>query len=179
VPDKAANAMNRMNPRAIAVAGVLTVLGVALDQWTKAWAAARLPGAPLDVIPNALTLAYVENRNAAFGLGHHLPDSIKTWVLIGLTSGLTVALIIAMVRATDLASQIGFASTICGALGNIVDRVRLGYVRDFILVHHDSFVWPNFNVADMLVCIGVGVLLVFGGRKKPAKDAAGAAAPKP
>jgi signal peptidase II len=159
----------KMSPKAVAISAALVVAGVLLDQWTKAWAAARLPGAPLDVIPSALRLAYIENRNAAFGLGHHLPDSIKVAVLIGLTSLLTLALVVAMLRSTDLPSQIGFAATICGALGNIVDRLRFGYVRDFIY-WHGGFEWPNFNVADMLVCTGVGILVVLGGRGGKKKD---------
>jgi len=173
--------MIKMNPRNIAVAAVLCGAGIWLDQWSKGWAAVRLPGAPLDVIANALSFVYVENRNAAFGLGHGLPESVKVWVLIGLTSALTLALIVAMVRSVDLPSQVGFAATICGALGNIIDRVRFGYVRDFIY-WHGGFQWPNFNVADILVCTGVGVLVVLGGRKKkdePAKaDAPKADAPR-
>ena len=153
----------------MAIAFAAIGAGVALDQWTKSWAAARLPSGAIDVVPNAFRLEYVENRNAAFGLGHHLPDSIKVAVLIGLTSLLTLALVVAMLRSTDLPSQIGFAATICGALGNIVDRLRFGYVRDFIY-WHGGFEWPNFNVADMLVCTGVGILVVLGGRGGKKKD---------
>jgi len=166
--------MIKMSPRNIALAVGFGALGIWLDQWSKGWAAARLPGSPMTVIDKALSFAYVENRNAAFGLGNQLPESVKTWVLIGLTSALTVALIVAMLRSEDLPSQVGFAMTISGALGNIIDRVRFGYVRDFIY-WHGGFQWPNFNVADMLVVVGVAVLVVLGGRKKkdePAKAAA-------
>ena len=162
--------MKRMSPRALAITFALIGVGVALDQWTKAWAAARLPSGPVDLIPKALTLAYVENRNAAFGLFSFLPDGVKAPVLLALTSVLTVVLVVAMVRSTDLASQIGFAATVSGALGNIVDRIWLHYVRDFIY-WHGGFQWPNFNVADMLVCVGVGVLVVLG-RSDKKKDEA-------
>jgi signal peptidase II len=148
----------------MAIAFALIGVGVAIDQWTKAWAAARLPSGAIDVVYNALRLEYVENRNAAFGLFGFLPDNVKAPVLLGLTSVLTIFLVIAMIRSTDLASQIGFAATVSGALGNIVDRIWLHYVRDFILLWHGSYRWPNFNVADSLVCIGVGVLVVLGGR---------------
>jgi signal peptidase II len=154
----------------MALAFALIGVGVAVDQWTKAWAAARLPGGAIVVIPKALSLAYVENRNAAFGLFSFLPDGVKAPVLLGLTSVLTVFLVLAMVRSTDLASQIGFAATVSGALGNIVDRVLLHYVRDFILMYHGSYQWPNYNVADALVCTGVGVLVVLGGRADKKKQ---------
>ncbi|MBI5547787.1 MAG: signal peptidase II [Deltaproteobacteria bacterium] len=158
--------MIRMSPRALVIAGALVALGVAADQWTKQWAAARLPGSPMKVVDGLLSFEYVLNRNAAFGLGQSLPESMKVWILIGLTSVLTLVLIGAMLRSTDLPSQIGYAATVCGALGNIIDRVQLGYVRDFILLYYQEHRWPNFNVADMLVCIGVGVLVVLGGRQK-------------
>ena len=154
----------------MAIAFAAIGAGVALDQWTKSWAAARLPSGAIDVVPNAFRLEYVENRNAAFGLFGFLPDNVKAPVLLGLTSVLTVFLVIAMVRSTDLASQVGFAATVSGALGNIVDRIWLHYVRDFIY-WHGGFQWPNFNVADMLVCVGVGVLVVLG-RSDKKKDEA-------
>ena len=157
--------MIKMSYRNLALATAFCGLGIWLDQWSKAWAAARLPGAPLTVIDKALSFVYVENRNAAFGLGNQLPESVKVWVLIGLTSALTVSLVVAMLLSADLPSQVGFAVTTCGALGNIIDRVRFGYVRDFIY-WHGGFQWPNFNVADILVCTGVGILVVLGGRKK-------------
>lgn len=160
--------MLKMSRPAIALFAVLCAAGVALDQWSKAWAAARLPGAPMVVIEKALKFVYVENRNAAFGLGQQIPASVKVWVLIALTSALTLALLWAMLRSTDLPSQIGFGATVCGALGNIIDRVRFGYVRDFIF-WHGGFEWPNFNVADILVCVGVGVLVVLGGRAEKKK----------
>ena len=168
--------MIKMSTRNVALAAAFCAVGIGLDQWSKAWAALRLPGAPLTVIDKALSFVYVENRNAAFGLGNQLPESVKVWVLIGLTSALTVALV-AMLRSVDLASQVGFAATVSGALGNIVDRVRFGYVRDFIY-WHGGFQWPNFNVADILVCTGVGVLVVLGGRTKKVEPAK-ADAPKP
>ena len=170
VPDKAVTAMIKMSPRNIAIATAFCAVGLWLDQWSKAWAATRLPGSPMTVIDKALSFVYVENRNAAFGLGNQLPESAKVWVLIGLTSALTIALVVAMLRSEDLPSQIGFAMTICGAAGNIVDRVRFGYVRDFIY-WHGGFQWPNFNVADMLVCTGVAVLVILGGRKKKGEPA--------
>jgi len=167
--------MKRMSPRALAVTFALIALGIALDQVTKIWAAARLPMRPMEVIPKALSFVYVENHNAAFGLGSGLPDSAKVYILLTLTIGLTLALVVAMVRATDLPSQIGFAATVSGAIGNIVDRVQLGYVRDFIY-WHGGFQWPNFNIADMLVVTGVGVLVVFGGREQRKQEKAEKAA---
>jgi signal peptidase II len=121
----------------------------------------------MTVIPGALAFAYVENRNAAFGLGSVLPDAVKLWVLLGLQCVLSVVLLVLMTRTRDFASRLGFGVVVAGAIGNIIDRIRLGYVVDFIY-WHGGFSWPNFNVADMLVCTGVGILIVFGGRHRKA-----------
>jgi signal peptidase II len=154
-----------MTAASAAKAFSLIGVGLVLDQLTKSWAKIHLPGHPIDLIPKVLALAYVENRNAAFGLGSSIPASARLWILLGLTSLLTLALALAMIRSADLASRIGFGMTIAGALGNIIDRARQGYVVDFIY-WHGGFSWPNFNVADIMVCVGVGVLVLFGGRKK-------------
>lgn len=154
------------NPKTVSIATGGIALGIVADQLTKSWAHTSLRAAPvLDVIPGALSFVYVENRNAAFGLGHFLPDSMKAPALLTLTIALTLALFVGMVMANDFASRLGFGVVMAGAIGNIIDRIRHGYVIDFIY-WHGGFSWPNFNVADMLVCTGVGILIVFGGRKK-------------
>lgn len=161
---------NRMDRPSLIRALLLIILGTAADQLTKVWASTHLIGSSVDIIPKALSLVYVENPNAAFGLGSWLPDSVRRWILLGLTCVLTLLLFWFMTRAEDRASRLGFGIVIAGAIGNIIDRVRLGYVVDFIY-WHGGFSWPNFNVADMLVCTGVGVLIVFGGRKKQKAEA--------
>lgn len=157
--------MPRMELSGAAKALSLIGVGVAADQLTKRWAESALRARTIEIIPQALKFEYAENHNAAFGIGQSLPDSVKVYVLLALTIGLSVGLFIAMLRSEDVASRWGYGITVAGALGNILDRWLLGYVRDFILLWHGSFRWPNFNVADTLVCIGVGVLLVFGGRR--------------
>ena len=164
--------MERMSNSAIGKAVALIALGIGVDQWTKIWASndlRPLGSGGIPVVPSTLSLVYVENRAAAFGLGGFLPEAARKWVLLALTLALTVGLFVAMIRSPDLASRIGFGVTISGAIGNILDRARLGYVVDFIYWYR-WFQWPNFNVADMLVCTGIGVLVVFGGRGTKNKD---------
>lgn len=160
--------MTQMDFKKIFWGFVLIGLGVVADQVTKTWVHTNLPGNPVTVIPGALSLVYVENRNAAFGIGAALPESARIWILLGLQSLLSVVLIVFMIRTRDFANRLGFGVVVAGAIGNIIDRVRLGYVVDFIY-WHGGFSWPNFNVADMLVCTGVGILIVFGGRQGNSK----------
>ncbi len=151
----------RMKPVALAVAGALIAVGVGADQATKVWALNRLTRGSIDVIDGALTMQYAENRNFAFGLGESLP----VWLRLGVVVALTLVLVGLLLHSADLGSQLGFGMAIAGSIGNIIDRVRLGFVVDFIY-WHGGFRWPNFNVADMLVVCGVGVLFVFAPKQK-------------
>lgn len=159
----------RMSNAAIAKAFALISAAVALDQVTKIWAENRLPGRPIVVIEGAFSLAYVRNYAAAFGLGSFIDSaSVRLAILLAITIGLTTVLLVGMIRSPDFASRLGYGITVAGALGNIIDRVRLGYVIDF-LYWYGGFNWPAFNVADICVCVGIGILVVFGG-KTPKKD---------
>lgn len=168
----------RMSNSAIAIAAALIAAGVALDQVTKIWAEATLPGRRIEVIPGAFSFAYVRNYAAAFGLGSFIDSaSLRLGILLVITIGLTIALLVGMIRSPDLASRLGYGITVAGAIGNIIDRIRLGYVIDF-LYWHGGFEWPAFNVADICVCVGIGILVVFGGRAQKEAEAT-AAAPEP
>lgn len=152
------------------IAFVLVALGIAADQLSKIWVLGNLPGRPaVEVIPGCLSLAYAENRNMAFGIGRFIPDSIKTVLLVALTSALAAVLIVMMCRTAEKGMRFALILAISGALGNIIDRVRLGFVVDFIY-WHGGFKWPNFNVADSFICIGVGLMMVLMFRH-PADDA--------
>ncbi len=145
--------------------------GIALDQLTKGWAQEVLPGNPKVVIPGLFNFIYVQNPNAAFGLFGFIPESYKIWALLALTTLLSAVLVVTLIRSPDFASRLGLSVVLVGAVGNIIDRVRHGYVIDFIDWYVGKHHWPTFNVADICVCTGVGILLLFGMRT-PKKRAA-------
>jgi signal peptidase II len=126
---------------------------IAVDHVTKATVATHfLPGESRIVIPHVLYLTYVQNYHGAFGLfGTHplLLTAAASAVLIGFY---------VWYRREGAAAQvhIAFALIFGGAVGNIIDRLRFGYVHDFI----DFRFWPVFNVADSAITIGVGLLLL-------------------
>lgn len=151
--------MKEIFTRSNLVAMALIAAGILADQLSKLWVLANLPGNPRTLIPGALSFVYAENRNMAFGLGRSIPESVKSTGLIALTSLLTVLMIVMLVRATDWGSRISLSLIIGGAIGNIIDRVRLGFVVDFIY-WHGGFSWPNFNLADSFICVGVGLMLL-------------------
>jgi signal peptidase II len=119
---------------------------------------------PLVIVPGVVDLQYAENRDVAFEMFSRLSLHPPVWVL-GLIAVLTTLfVVIAWLRCQNATwvEQTGFALITGGAIGNAMDRFVRGHVVDFI---HVRF-WPVFNLADALVVVGVG-LLVLGLRRTP------------
>lgn len=138
---------------------LVAALLVALDQATKHLVAtAFLPGESRIVIPHLVYVTYVQNTHGAFGLFGNNPLP-----LAGLAAAVLLGFYFWYRRdgGSSRATHIAFAMILGGAIGNIFDRVRLGYVVDFVDVHVSQTVyWPVFNVADSAITLGVLLLLV-------------------
>jgi signal peptidase II len=141
---------------------------IALDQLTKWLASSRLlMGRPVPVLDDFARFTLVHNTGAAFGL---FPGSRVPFIVI---SVLAIAVVIYLfLRETyrSLANRILLGCILGGAIGNLVDRARLGWVVDFIDVGIGSVRWPVFNVADSAVTLGVLFLawnLARAGRPAP------------
>lgn len=142
------------------VFGLAAIL-VALDQATKLWALAALvsPGATV-VLPGPIDLTLVYNRSNAFGLAP-VAGALTRWGLTIFNVAVAVGLGAAIVRGKCRESTaIGFAFLIAGAIGNAIDRARLGAVIDFFDASKIGFIWV-FNVADVAVDVGAA-FLIFG-----------------
>jgi signal peptidase II len=130
-------------------------------------------GAILELVPNYLELRYAENCGGAFGMLHDAPSWVRTSVF--LTAGVLFMGVLAAMFVRGSGGALFAASVpliVSGALGNMIDRVRLGYVVDFIHFHvHDSFHWPTFNVADITITVGGALLLLDGLRTREAASA--------
>jgi signal peptidase II len=135
----------------------IIVATAALDQIAKLVAVAQLPiGSAIELLP-ILTLYRVDNTGIAFSFlsGSGMPLILMTLVII-------VVVIVFWVRSTD-GGQIaaaGFALIVGGAIGNLIDRVRLGSVVDFLLLHFGERTLFVFNVADVALTIGPGLLIL-------------------
>ncbi len=133
---------------------------VFLDQLSKWLAVILLEGQPsFYLIPGVLRFTYVENRGAAFGM---LADN--RWVFLVLSTLTIVCLLGFMIysKPQSRLERAGLALVLAGGIGNMIDRVLLGYVIDFI----DFCAFPKlwnwvFNVADSCICIGVGLLIIY------------------
>ena len=127
---------------------------IAADQAAKAAVVARLtPAESCPLIPRILHLTYVQNTGMAFGLFRGYP---LFFALLAVVVSIWIVTELARPANPDALLAFSLAAILGGALGNLIDRLRLGYVIDFI----DLRVWPVFNVADSAITIGVALLLI-------------------
>ncbi len=152
--------------------GILVFLA---DQMTKAWAIREL--APLTgraVIKGFLSFVYAENTGIAFGQLQE-GGAMKQWLLIALACVAFFGVMIYFFRTAAANDRILGACVLlaAGILGNLTDRVRLGYVVDFILVYWRDYHYPVFNIADASICAGAGLLILdalLSGRSQKSGD---------
>ena len=137
---------------------IAALVMIVLDQVVKYWALTSLQAQhTIPLIENAFHLTYVENRGAAFSL---LAQFDSRWIFVALAVIITIVIFIVL-RIDYIQTALGRWSLVlvaAGALGNAIDRVIHGFVVDlfdFRLIH-----FPVFNVADIFICVG-GVLFVI------------------
>lgn len=142
---------------------LLSAVIIVLDLWTKQIATDSLMlYRPVEI--NAwLNMTLAHNYGAAFSFLSQA-GGWQRWFFTGLASVVSVVLIIWLFRLTAKEKLTGVALGVIigGAIGNLVDRVRHGYVVDFIDVFYGSYHWPAFNLADSAITCGI-VLLLFDG----------------
>lgn len=156
--------------------GVVLILGVGLDQLTKFWVAQAISRyAVIPVIPDFFNLVHVYNRGAAFGLLSSWPPEFVRYFFI--LTNLAIALVLfTLFYRTPGHSRLflwAYSLVLSGALGNLIDRVRFGEVLDFLDVYVGRHHWPAFNVADSLICIGAGLLVLAMWRCEGETDVSG------
>lgn len=147
--------------RIIILSGLAVLL---LDQLTKIWIQRSIPvwEKGFTVIPGFFDIVHILNRGAAFGfLNRHDIDWQRPFFIV--ISVLALGLIAALARSKEDDGPFfayGLGLILGGAVGNLIDRVRLGVVVDFLDFYIGAWHWPAFNVADMGICLGAAGLLV-------------------
>ncbi len=132
---------------------------VALDQLSKLWIRANLT--PGESLPQTgfLRLTYVTNTGSAFGL---FANQAFLLTIITIASLLIILLFLRYLSPTTTLSNISLGLILGGAAGNLIDRLRLGCVTDFIDVRlWHTFHWPAFNLADAAIVIGIFSFIYF------------------
>ena len=136
---------------------------ILIDAITKHVAVAQLaPFHSVSVIPGLFDLTYVENPGGVFGLLRGLQDTTRgiIFTLVPLTAIVLIGLYALRVPSAHRLTLASLALILGGAVGNLIDRIRLGYVVDFLDFHFRGHHWPAFNLADSAICVGVGLLLL-------------------
>ncbi len=144
----------------------IAIVVIAIDQWTKIWALnALVLHEPVPLL-TGLNMTLVYNSGVAFSLFDESGD-VGRWLLSGLAIVISVVLLIWLWRLLRgqrlLAVALGFV--LGGAVGNVIDRIQLGYVVDFVDVYYQASHWPAFNVADSAITLGAILLIwdtIFG-----------------
>lgn len=145
------------------IAAIWTVAVVILDQATKIWVSSTLKvWSGFVVIPDLFNIVHVLNRGAAWGfLNSESIDwqrplfIIVTFIALGF-----VTYMLKTTRSSDKWMMHGLGLIAGGAVGNLIDRIRLGVVVDFLDFYVGDFHWPAFNIADCALTIGAGCIIL-------------------
>ena len=141
---------------------------VAIDQWTKhaveAFPGELLAAVPMAVLGGAFHITYARNTGGAFGIMSGETVSIVLLVISVVALGF-IAWYYWMYRSSGW-MRAAMTLIAAGAVGNLIDRLRLGYVVDFIDVDIGSYQWPFFNVADSAICTGAAMLVIYLARHR-------------
>ncbi|MEG1727730.1 MAG: signal peptidase II [Acidaminococcaceae bacterium] len=132
---------------------LISLVVVVLDQITKYFVTTQMfEGMSIPVWQNVFHFTFVLNPGAAFGLLEH-----SRWFFVAMASAVLLVVFYwrAVIQAEPRPLQVGIALFAGGALGNLIDRIHTGLVIDFF----DFRIWPVFNIADIAICVGVGLIL--------------------
>ena len=156
--------MRRFTPYLVLLGAV-----VLLDQVTKAILVRTIELHDYrPIIDGFLSLSHVHNRGAAFGVlsDAALPHQPVVLAALSLAALLAIAYYFVRLPASARLPRVALALVLGGAVGNLIDRVRLGHVVDFVHVYWREHAWPDFNVADSAITVGV-VLLILDILRQP------------
>ncbi len=140
------------------------VVMVLIDQWTKALVLKNFAlNESVSIIANYFNLTYVRNTGAAFGLLATADPAFRIpfFLIVPAVALVAIVMIFKKLPPNDWKLSIALALVMAGAIGNLIDRVRFGFVVDFLDFHwRYQAHYPTFNVADIAICVGVGLLML-------------------
>lgn len=130
---------------------------------------------PVELSERFLRLSYEENPGAAFGMFRRLSPEVRgpLFHVVSIGAVILIGYYFTKLSGKDPAEKWalwGLSMVLGGALGNYIDRLARGFVVDFVQAHWRDHAWPSFNVADMAICVGVGMLIIdaFVRKERPA-----------
>ena len=143
---------------------VILIVIIGLDQLTKWWITQEFTlGMTIPIIRDFFNLTYVQNQGAAFGLLAQAHPSFRVpfFIIVPFLALGSIGYVFRRLPDHDSFMAVAFSLVISGAIGNLIDRLLLGYVVDFLDFHWKwAYHFPAFNVADSAICVGVGMLML-------------------
>lgn len=112
----------------------------------------------IPVIDGLFSFTYLRNRGAAFSFLSDASWRLPFFIAVTLVAAVVILVALNRMRDDQKLAQSALAMIFSGAVGNLIDRVRLGEVIDFLDVYWKTYHWPAFNVADSLICVGVALV---------------------
>lgn len=154
--------MKLADPKLFFAMAGLAALVVLLDQVSKfamfEWLLAGTPE-----IPVAPFFSLVERYNTGISFSLFATDhDVGPWIFAALAAAIALGLLVWLSQTAEKLPAIGLALVIGGAIGNVIDRVRIGAVLDFLLFYWRDWAWPAFNLADSAITVGVALLIYDG-----------------
>jgi signal peptidase II len=141
------------------ILGVVSAIVLVLDQATKLFIDRTMDlHTSIPVLPDFFSITYIRNKGAAFGLLANSSFRLPFFIMISIVAVVVIIAVFRKLRPEQQLTAVALALIFSGALGNLIDRVRLGEVIDFLDVHWYQHHWPAFNVADSAICVGVFLL---------------------
>lgn|SRR3989338_7542220 len=139
---------------------LLFFIGIAADQVAKNWAIKLFQNQELFAVCDVFNISFVMNKGVSFGF-LRAGEVYQTYLLILMAVVLCVIVGYWFYKATCYFQKFFYTLILSGAVGNIWDRYAYGAVVDFLDLHYKSYHWPAFNIADVLISLGViGILLI-------------------
>ena len=149
-----------MKPRYTLFA-TIAIVGILIDQITKIAVDRSMQlFDSIPIIEHFFHLTYVRNRGAAFSFLSNASWRLPFFISVSIIAAIVILVAFQKMRDDQKLAHTSLALIFSGAVGNLIDRVRLGEVIDFLDAHWYRHHWPAFNVADSLICVGVFLLAI-------------------
>ncbi|GFO59144.1 lipoprotein signal peptidase [Geomonas silvestris] len=140
---------------------IVSFLVLVLDQASKIFIdRSMMLHSSIPVIPNFFSITYLRNRGAAFGILANSAYRLPFFLLVSAVAICVIVVVIKKLREDQKLAAASLSLIFSGALGNVIDRIRLGEVIDFLDAHWYNHHWPAFNIADSAICVGVFLLAI-------------------
>lgn len=139
----------------------VSAFSLLVDQLTKAFIDRSMDlHHSIPVIDGLFNITYVRNKGAAFGFLANTSYRIPFFIFVSVIAVVVILVAFHKLRDDQRLAMVSLAMILSGAIGNLIDRVRLGEVIDFLDVYWKGYHWPAFNVADSAICVGVALLAI-------------------